>query len=431
MRLSVLFLCGFLISHSLFSQDSADYYHPRTLAFEDRTYVPYVKTVILERLGNPMSLPVINLNSEDKLELKFDLLGDEIQSYSYKIIHCTPQWETSVLSENDYIDGFFTDQLTDYKHSLNTIQPYWHYRLEFPNQQMRPILSGNYLMVVFNNSQPDSIILSRRFYVVNQRVGFKTNIHRSTLIENRNSHQEADFTIELNGLPVSNPYSDIHVVIQQNRDPNYTIQGLRPVFANGESLDYNHDDINNFEGGSEYRNIDLRTTRFLTQFVENFDTDTLSKLTTALIKPDVRRNTMRYTADNDLNGNYIIKIYEGRDAALEGDYIWVTFRLKGPENFTQDPIYIEGAFTEYALRQLYRLTFNPESNFFEKTILLKQGYYNYRYLTVQGSGSVSQIETEGNHYETLNEYYFFAYWKEAGIRYDQLVGIHIAPAGGF
>lgn len=431
MRHSLLLLYCFLIIHTLSGQDTTDYYHPRTLVHDDRTYVPYVKTVLLERLGSPMSLPVINLNSEDKLELKFDLLGEDIRTFSYKIIHCTPKWEPSSLSEGDYIDGFYTDQLSDYKHSLNTLQPYWHYRLEFPNQQMRPVISGNYLMVVYDSSQPDSIILSRRFYVLNQRVGFKTNIHRSTLIENRNSHQEADFTVLLNGLPVSNPYSDIHVVIQQNRDPNFMLQGLRPVFANGETLDYNHDDINNFEGGSEYRNIDLRTTRFQTQFIEEFGTDTLSKLTTALIKPDLRRNTMRYTADNDLNGNFLIKIYEGRDAELEGDYVWVTFRLKGPENFTQHPIYIEGAFTEYAIRQTYRLTFNPESNYFEKTLLLKQGYYNYRYLTMNDAETVSQIETEGNHYETLNEYYFFAYWKEAGTRYDQLVGIHIASAGGF
>ena len=431
MRYLFFLLVFILNAGSLNGQDSTDYYQPRVLSFEDRTYVPYIKTVILEKQGTPLSLPVINLNSEDKLELKFDLLGDEIRTYSYKIIHCTPQWEPSILSENDYIDGFYTDQISDYKHSLNTLQPYWHYRLEFPNQQMRPLLSGNYLMIVFDNIHPDSVILTRRFYVLNQRLGFKTNIHRSTLIENRNSHQEADFSILVNGLPVSNPYGDIDVIIQQNRDPNFTIQGLRPVFANGESLDYNHDDINNFEGGSEYRNIDLRTTRFLTQFVEQFGTDTISKLTTVLAKPDIRRNTMRYTADNDINGNYIIKIYEGRDANLEGDYLWVTFRLKGPENFTQAPIYIEGAFTEYALRNLYRLNFNPESNYFEKTFLLKQGYYNYRFLTLPQSGKATQIETEGNHYETLNEYYFLAYWKEAGTRYAQLVGLHLATAGGF
>ena len=123
----LFFLLVFILNAiSLNGQDSTDYYQPRTLSFEDRTYVPYIKTVILEKQGTPLSLPVINLNSEDKLELKFDLLGDEIRTYSYKIIHCTPQWEPSILSENDYIDGFYTDQISDYKHSLNTLQPYWH-----------------------------------------------------------------------------------------------------------------------------------------------------------------------------------------------------------------------------------------------------------------------------------------------------------------
>lgn len=413
------------------AQDSTDYYLPRTLTYTDRTYVPYIRTVILQQKEQPMSLPVIKLGSDDQLELKFDALGEDIRTYGYRIQHCTPTWAPSVLSENDYTEGFFTDQLTDYRHSLNTLQPYWHYRLEFPNSQMRPIISGNYLLVVFDNSQPDSIILSRRFYVVEQRVGFNTNIHRSTIIEQRNSHQEADFSVQLNGLPVSNPYSDIYTVIQQNRDPNFTLQGLRPVFANGESLDYNHDDINNFEGGCEYRNFDLRSTRFLTQFIAEIGTDTLSKISTALLKPEKRRTALRYTADNDLNGNYLIKIYEGRDADLEGDYVLVTFRLSAPQDFTNDPVYIEGAFTEYAIRRQYRMDFNPATGFFECTLLVKQGYYNYRYLTATAGGTVTQLETEGSHYETLNDYQFFTYWKEPGTRYERLVGCYQVQAGGF
>lgn len=431
MRYILLLLAFFSATLRVAGQDSTDYYHPRIMTCTDRTYVSYIRTVILQQKDQPMSLPVIKLGSNEQLELKFDALGEDIRTYSYRIIHCTPTWEPSVLSENDYTDGFFTDQLVDYRHSLNTIQPYWHYRLEFPNSQMRPIISGNYLLVVFDNSQPDSIILSRRFYVVEQRVGYKTNIHRSTIIEQRNSHQEVDFSVLLNGLPVLNPYSDIYTVVQQNRDPNFTLQGIRPVFANGESLDYNHDDINNFEGGSEYRNFDLRSTRFLTQFIAQIGTDTISKLSTALLKPEIKRNTQRYTADNDLNGNFLIRIYEGRDADLEGDYIQVTFRLSAPQDFTKDPVYLEGAFTEYAIRRQFRMDFNSASGFYECTLLVKQGYYNYRYLTVSSGGMVSQMETEGSHYETLNDYQFFTYWKEPGTRYERLVGCYQLQAGGF
>ena len=426
--LPLLFLFSF---KAAFAQEEADYYNPRTLSYEDRTYVPYIKTVILERAETAMSFPYLILGSEDKLRLSFDLLEEDIRDYSYKIIHCTPKWTPSVLSENDYIDGFYTDMLSDYKHSLNTLQPYWHYQLEFPNAQMKPLISGNYLMEVFENSNPDSIILSRRFYVTEQRIEFKTNIHRSTLIENRNSHQETDFTIFLRGLPVSNPYSDLEVLVMQNKDPNFVIKNLRPVIANGESVDYNYDDINSIEGGTEYRNFDIRTTRFQTQFIERFFTDSTSGLTHVQLKPEIRRNTMRYVTENDLNGDYLIKIYEGRDAHLEGDYVWVHFRLKSVEDFTDLPVYLEGRFTEYGIRQLFRMEYNHETGCFEKSLLLKQGYYNYRYITAGKDGNCSQLETEGSHYETNNDYYFFAWWKEPGKRYERLIGIYQTTAGGF
>ena len=428
---NILLLLLLLLRFPVSAQDTEDYYNPRVLSYEDKTYVPYIRTVILEKADAAMSFPYLTLGSEEKLQLSFDLLSDDIRDYSYKIIHCTPQWTPSTLSENEYTDGFYTDQISDYKHSLNTIQPYWHYRLVFPNAQIKPILSGNYLMVVFENSNPDSIILSRRFYVTEQRIEFKANIHRSTLIELRNSHQETDFTLYLRGLPVTNPYADIQVQVMQNRDPNFALNQLKPVIANGESIDYNYDDINAFEGGSEYRNFDLRSTRFQTQFIQQFYTDTLSGLTTAILKPETRRNTQRYVTENDLNGNYLVKIYEGREAELEGDYVWVHFRLKSVEDFTELPVYIEGAFTEFGIRNLYRMHYTPESGCFEKTLLIKQGYYNYRYLTVDKKGICSQLDTEGSHYETENDYYFFAYWKEPGRRYERLIGIFQTKSGGF
>jgi hypothetical protein len=428
-RTLLLFLLCF--TRAVVAQESDDYFNPNYVRFEDKTYVPYIKTVQLERQGEPMSLPYIALNGNEQLTLQFDLLQEEIRDFSYKFVHCDPNWRPSILSENDYIDGFYTDHLIDYKHSLNTLQEYWHYQLIFPNAQMKPLISGNYLLLVFDTAVPDSIILSKRFYVVEQRIEFKTNIHRSTIIEQRNSHQEADFSLYLKSLKVANPYSDIQIVIQQNADKNFQSTGLKPIFANGEMLDYNYDDINNFEGGSEYRNFDIRTTRFLTQNIEKFYTDSFSQEQKALLKAEPRRNTQRYTSDNDINGKYLIKIYEGRDANLEGDYIDVTFRLKTPADFSENPVYLEGQFSDYSLTNEYRMNYNTNSGCFEKTIRCKQGYYNYRYVTVSPSGICSTLETEGSHYETLNEYYFFAYFKEPGTRYDKLIGIHVANAGGF
>ena len=428
-KLAILLLLFFPFFTS--AQNGDDYFKPDYLRFEDHTYVDYVKTALLENEGQAMSNPIISLNGTDKLRLQFDILDPEIMDVSYRIIHCDPDWKASVLSESDFIEGFYSDHITDYKHSMNTIQEYWHYELLFPNQQMKPVLSGNYLLIVFKSENTDSILLTRRFYVTEQLVEIQSNIHRATIIEYRNSHQEVDFKVSLKNLPVLNPYADIRVVITQNSDKNFCIKNLKPVFAANGELDYNYEEGNIFEGGNEFRNFDLRTTRFLTQYIEKFVPDSIGNGLTAVLKPDLRLSTQRYSSNSDLNGKFLNKIYDGREAALEGDYIKVNFRLKAPVDFTDNTIYLSGQFTDNALIQENRMIFNSNSGYFEKSYYIKQGYYDYRYIGVDKSEKVTLLETEGSHYETLNTYEFLVYWRAPGSRYDRLIGYKKTDAGGF
>ncbi|MBK7965901.1 MAG: DUF5103 domain-containing protein [Bacteroidetes bacterium] len=430
MRLLYLLIL-LLVNAVTFSQTDADYYSARFLKYEDYTYDSNIKTVILERNGEPLSDPVLTLKSEETLLLQFDLLDNEIEDYSYRIIHCDPDWKSSELSENEFIDGFNTDQISDYKHSLNTLEDYWHYQLIFPNAQMKPIISGNYLMVVFPTNDPDSIIITRRFLVVESKIQISGNAHRATVIEYRNTHQEIDFKINTTGIALSNPYGDLKVTILQNFNFSTSLTNIQPLFASNEELDYNLEQGNIMEAGSEYRILDLRTNKFLTQSIERIERDSIHGKMTTVLKPDLRLGTQRYSTNEDINGKFLIKIYEGRDAHLEGDYIHVKFRLKAIEDDSNLSYFIDGKFTDYQPSKKYRLEYNEVSGFYEKTLYIKQGYYNYRYITFDSKSQYSVIETEGSHYETRNVYDILVYWKANGTRYFQLIGDQKIQAGAF
>ena len=58
----------------------------------------------------------------------------------------------------------------------------------------------------------------------------------------------------------------------------------------------------------------------------------------------------------------------------------------------------------------------------EKEVLLKQGYYNYKYVTLK-ENEISSDLIEGNHYETNNEYTIYVYYKSPWERHERLVGI--------
>lgn len=407
-----------------------DYYRPGYLRFEDYTYHKDIRTVILEKEGDPMSMPVIALGTGEKLILSFDLLQEEPADLAYTLVHCGFDWKPSQIGENEYLEGFFSEQLFDYRHSQNTLQNYWHYRMSVPGEQMRPVLSGNYLIVVYAHPQRDSILLTRRLVITDNKVAISPQIHRATLAEYRKTHQEVDFKIALNSLVVQNPYEDLKVRITKNGNPFTAIESLKPLFATSDILDYNYEEENLFEGGNEFRNFDLRTTRFETQFIERFITDSVTGGLTAVLKPEQRRSAQRYSLQNDIDGGFLNTIYDNRDARYEGDYIEVLFSLKAAPGFTEKPIYIEGRLNDWRADQPFRMNFNEASGCYEQRIRLKQGFYDYQYVTIDRETGRSTLETEGSHGETGNFYEISVYWKSPGTRYDQLIGYTRVQTGG-
>jgi len=413
-----------LVSSFVRAQDSIDYYNSTFLRYEDHIYKPNIHTVILEHAGAPLSNPVIQLNSDEKLFLSFDELEEDASDFSYRWIHCTSDWSPStLLSENDFIDGFYTDHIVSYRHSFNSTQHYYHYSLEFPNAQMRPIISGNYLLVIFKNDSTDVPLITKRFWVVDSKVEIQSFIHRATEIALRNTHHEIDFKLKLNTIKVANPYSDIKVTIVQNNRWDAALTNLKPKFALDGELDYDYEEGNLLDAGNEFRNFDIRTTRFQTQYVEQINKDSITHLYSFILKPDTRKSTQRYSTEEDINGRYLIKIYDDSDGDIEGDYVKVKFRLPVLNEVDSGSIYIFGQLTDWGLLPSARMKYNEITHSYEQTISLKQGYYNYEYIYSPTVKSPSIIaDTEGNHYETENEYAFFVYYKDVASRYDHLVG---------
>jgi hypothetical protein len=64
----------------------------------------------------------------------------------------------------------------------------------------------------------------------------------------------------------------------------------------------------------------------------------------------------------------------------------------------------------------------PESHSYEAFIQLKQGIYNYNYVTRDSEGNVNETALEGTHSQTENVYEILVYHRPIGTRADALVG---------
>ncbi|MEO5571077.1 MAG: DUF5103 domain-containing protein [Bacteroidia bacterium] len=401
--------------------DIADYYHSNYLRYENYIYVPNIKTVVLEKYGFPLSEPVIMLNSGDQLVLTFDDLDGDIKNYSYTFVHCNADWTSSHVIISQYLKTFFDDHISDYKYSFNTQQSYTHYTLLFPNENLNPVYSGNYLLKVFYTENPDSVMLTRRWVMVDSKVQINANVKRATIVSDRYSKQEVDFNITYPSNFIQNPFSDIKIVIMKNGRWDNAITNLKPLYLKDNLLDYNYDEENVFNGGNEFRNFDIRTTRFQTEFIKQILEDSTGFH--IFVTNDQNRSALRYSITDDINGRFVNTIYDDRDGETEGQYVNVHFKLVYPDPIQKGTPYIFGDLTDWRLTKEGKLKYNYDQQAYETSLYLKQGYYNYEYVVVKdGSEQLDETEIEGNHFETENNYTIFVYHRPVGERYDQVIG---------
>lgn len=381
-----------------------------------------IRSVQLFREGWNMSFPSIRLNSAEKLEMHFDLLAEQSGNFYYTFIHCDKDWKQSDIFVNDFMDGFPENQLENYKASFNTTVSYFHYSLVFPNDRISFRISGNYIISIFNHDQPGKPVLQQRFIISEDATGININVRRPQLFPLSETGQQVDFTVKLSGPGFIDPMRNIWSSVLQNGRWDNAKTNLKPEFYSGNELKYNPlSDKNTFEGGNEFRYFDIRSIRYLSEYVRKIDYS--APAYHVFLTPSENRLSKPYFYWKDFNGRYYVAVQEGRDHNIEADYLNVYFTLPSANPDREGDIYITGALTGWVLNEETRMIFNPSARQYEATLLLKQGWYNYSYSFVRkGAVALNSTAVEGSHYETENEYLVIVYYRNPRERYDRVIG---------
>ena len=377
-----------------------------------------IQTVLLHQKDNQSSKPIINLNSNEILELSFDDLNDKISQLFYSIEHYSFDWEKSDLLISEFVRGFSQNEVIDYEYSFNTLRKYIHYSVLFPSKNFNPIISGNYKIHVFDDY--GDTIISKKFMVIEKKINIESRVKRATLANDRKTKHEIDFTIKHPNLIVNDPFTDIEVVIQQNNNLN-VLKDLKPIYVKNNELIYDYNDENTFFGLNEYRNFSTESIRYFSEKVKNITIDS-NNITVTLFE-DLKKSFNNYSIEPDINGDFIIKSQKAWNSSNEAEYLKVIFSLKNELLENQD-IYIVGKLNDSRLNKKFKLEYNYEKKKYSKSILLKQGYYNYHYQTHDTLKNIYSInDFEGSYYQTRNDYYIYVYHKEIGERYYKLIGL--------
>jgi hypothetical protein len=375
------------------------------------------------REGWNLSNPVLTLNANEKLVLHFDLLGDENESFNYTFIHCDKDWKRSDIFTNDYLDGFPVNPVEDIKPSFNTTVNYYHYRISIPNERVTITKSGNYIISVFPEDEPEKQVITYRFIIKEDLVSILLNARRPQLTSGSETGQQIDFSIDITRAGIRDPYRNIYCSILQNGRWDNSKNNLKPDIYGTTELKYNSlSEKNRFPGGNEYRYFDIRSIRYLSEYVKKIDY--LSPYYHVLLAPSETREAKPYFYWQDFNGRYYVAVQEGRDFETDADYLYVYFTLKSIYEVEGGDIYVNGGFCNWIREKENRMVFNPVKGQYEATLLLKQGWYNYCFEVV-GKGAPSEAidRFEGSFYETENDYTVIAYYRDPGGRYDRIIGM--------
>ncbi len=409
-----LFFIMFLINIQVFAQEEV----LQEAVFKDNIY-----TLMLHPENAPLSYPIINLNGNEKLKLSFDDLEKDkkIKDYQYTIIHCNADWTMSDLFYNDYIDGFEENDIIEYDQSFNTFCDYIHYKTIFPNDDLEFLVSGNYIVKVYEDYDIDDVVLQARFVVVEQQIAITSIMKTATRADLKFTSQEIDFSLFTQNSNISNPLRDINVTITQNNRWDNAIYNLRPRFIKNNELSFDYDFENVFLGGNEFRYFDAKDMKFAAERTQNIEYK--APFYHFYLINDEILNYRKYTYNADLNGKIFIKNDRGFNSENESDYLWVHFTLKSEFEYPND-VYIFGGLTNWACTEKAKMFFNEDKQQYECELFVKQGYYNYQFAILNSnSGEITTTELEGSHFDTENDYIIYVYLRDQSLNYDKLIGV--------
>lgn len=381
---------------------------------------PDIRSVQAFTNSDVTTFPIIVLSSSDYITISFDDLNAKApRNLMYKLIHCNESWQDEALFASDFIDGFNEQYLYNSGFSSNTSIRYVHYNLQFPNSNVKPKISGNYQLVVYDASSMDELL----------KIGFMVSEATATITgqisipndKNYQTSQQLSLSVSYPLLRITNPTTEIKTRVYQNYVELPMVLQPKPINYSQASIDYSRADLNIYPAGNEFRVLDIRDPHYLSTNASSVRQ--IHGQYYILLQPDVDRSNLPYSYSIDYNGKMVIAGLNVSDPDTQNDYYSVLFSLKMPFLGNDLDLYLEGELTGWGPSNSGKMMYNNQTGCYEVPLTLKQGYYNYMYIVRNSKGvPIADKSPEGSYSQTQNTYQIFTYYKGVRDIYTKLIG---------
>ncbi|MDE6811291.1 MAG: DUF5103 domain-containing protein, partial [Muribaculaceae bacterium] len=222
-----------------------------------RIFNPKFRTIVTALDDNFLNDPVLILDNPDSsISFSFDELSEDRSYLRARLLHCNADWQPSVLSETEYVEGFNQADIEDFGYSANTFVHYVNYHFNIPGEGLRPLVSGNYLLQVYDVDEPDDILLQMRFRVAENAASISASADGRTDRCFNDNLQQLAVAVNTFGDITYNPYSDLFLEVTANSRPDTSRILRAPSRMQQKTIIYDHNPLLIFPAGNEYRRFE-------------------------------------------------------------------------------------------------------------------------------------------------------------------------------
>ncbi len=378
-----------------------------------------LKSIYIHNVDQNLGIPYGKLG--EVFEISFDDLDNDQKNYFYTVEHYDSNWEKSDIFDTDFIEGYNEGRIKNYAYSFNSLKKYTHYSFRFPSYGMKLLISGNYLLKVYLDD-PSEPAFVRRLVIYEDLISIGAKVNRATIVDKRDTEQQVKLVLNHKNLNLDNPASEIKVNIIQNNTWDNGIYDLQYQYLGHNTLMYNYNDKMNFLAGNYFYHFDTKSIQTGGLFI---DSVTLEDIYNIYLYTNEPRYKYPFSSQPDYNGGFVLRSIDGGDTETQGDYTLVHFSLKTDIEYADKDIYIYGAFNDWRLEEDNKLIYNKDQEIYEASLLLKQGYYDYKYVAVDKKTNEFMPDAiSGSFYQTENNYSIIVYYRSMDSRYDRVVGFY-------
>lgn len=377
-----------------------------------------IQTLQLYQANNPGSAPILNLNSNQQLELIFEVLGFDSRQFRISFTHHNPDWSRSTLPPEFYMDGVYTHYLDAGQVSRVQRPDYRQFNFRFPDSRFRFTKSGNYLLNVEDQDTGDLMIALPFFITENEG-----SVH-STVEELRAPRQNLRIThrtVSLFTLPelVEQPMFDLEFYYTQNQFWGRAVRASELDFSDPDEVQFEIDSRNQFTGDYEFLTLSLTN---------------LSQTNPQIIEAQPDEIPPVIYLSDDVSGfastgRTVAGRFGRPNSNLNGQYANVVFTFDpSSELHSNQQIYLTGDFNNWAITPDYRLIRNESLNRWQTSAIIKEGTYSYKYVLLDRN-EVDDLFFDDRFGGTQQEYHAFVYMRDSGEFYYRLLNINRFTTG--